>query len=133
MVMLVFSLIISTVIVVGRLVVVVVRRLARRSTRRHAQRAAVPVVYWWTPPPPAAPVRAVAELERCVDWLIWALSRETHPGSVAIAFRATDPNWWATIARVRAHITQVSCYSPEPELAAWAMAVLDGTEQGVRS
>ena len=132
MVTLAFSLIISAVIVVVRLVVLVVRWLARRSTRHHVQPAPTPVLYWAPAPAPGAPP-AVAELERCVDWLIWALSRETHPGSVAIAFRVTDPNWWATIARVRAHITQVSCFSPEPELAAWAMAVVDGETQGVRS
>ncbi len=126
------SLIISTVIVVAHLAVIVVRWLARRSTRC-SQPMPAPVVYWAPAPPAHGAPPAVAELERCVDWLIWALSRETHPGSVAIAFRATDPNWWATIARVRAHITQVSCFSPEPELAAWAMAVVDGAEQRVRS
>jgi hypothetical protein len=131
MVTLACSLIISTVIVAARLAVIMVRWLAGRSARCSPPVPAS-VVYWAPAPPGHGAPPAVAELERCVDWLIWALSRETHPASVAIAFRATDPNWWATIARVKAHITQVSCLSPEPELAAWAMAVLDGAEQGAR-
>ncbi len=67
----------------------------------------------------------VAELERCVHWLIWALSRDVTPHEVTASARATDPAWWATLARIRATIDHLSAASPEIELAAWCMAVVD--------
>ena len=121
----VVSLFVSLVVWALRMLVRLVRAWLRRRHARHQ------------PPPPAAPLlvqpapvsasvaREVWELERCVYWLLWALSRDVHPQAVTASARVTDPSWWATLARVRATIGHLSATAPDVELAAWCMHVVD--------
>jgi len=117
------SLFCSLVVWVLRLLLRAVRALYRRHGARHQ-------------PPPPAPVQPTAtapawaawevwELERCVYWLLWALSRDVHPQAVTASARATDPSWWATLARIRATIGHLSATAPDLELAAWCLHVVD--------
>ncbi|MEZ5407686.1 MAG: hypothetical protein R2761_06655 [Acidimicrobiales bacterium] len=118
----VVSLFCSLLLWVLRLLVRFVRAFLRRWHARHQ------------PPPPlvvqpapvsAAVAREVRELERCVYWLLWALSRDVHPQAVTASARVTDPSWWATLARVRATIGHLSATAPDVELAAWCLHVID--------
>ncbi|MDH4077843.1 MAG: hypothetical protein OEW29_18090 [Acidimicrobiia bacterium] len=119
------SLFCSLVVWVLRLLVRLVRAWLRRRHARHQPPPALLVQ-----PPAPAPVsassaREVWELERCVYWLLWALSRDVHPQAVTASARGTDPAWWATLARVRATIGHLSATAPDVELAAWCMHVVD--------
>lgn len=126
------SLFCSLMVWVLRLLVRLVRAWSRRRHARHQPPPPAPVLV--QPPPVSASVaREVWELERCVYWLLWALSRDVHPQAVTASARVTDPSWWATLARVRATIGHLSATAPDVELAAWCLHVVDLDQRsGVR-
>ena len=119
------SLFCSLLVWVLRLVARCIRAWLRRCNARRQPPPPAPVLVQPTATAPAWAAREVWELERCMYWLLWALSRDVHPQAVTASARATDPSWWATLARVRSTVGSLSATAPDLELAAWCLHVVD--------